>query len=387
MIPYGSQNIDKNDIEKVAEVLRSQFLTQGPQVGVFERKMADYCSAEAAVAVNSATSALHIACKALGLGSGDSLWTSPNSFIASANCGLYCGADVDFVDIDPKTYNLCPRQLEQKLEKAAGENKLPKIVVPVHFSGQSADMRAIAQLSQKYDFKIIEDASHAVGAEYLNGKVGNCRFSDITVFSFHPVKIITTGEGGLALTNDPMLEQKMRLFANHGMTRDEALLQHCDVGGWYYEQIELGYNYRMTDIAAALGISQMDRLDEFVSRRRSLANRYNAILKDLPVVLPWQSLDGQSAWHIYVIQLVGDLAANREAIFRKLRDCGVGVNVHYIPIHTQPFYQKRGFAWGDFPFAEEYYQRLITLPLFPDLTEKEQNYIVSTLRSAIQSAS
>ena len=311
MIPYGSQNINENDIQSVVDVLRGQFLTQGPKVGAFERKIADYCGVKAAVAVNSATSALHIACKALGLGNGDLLWTSPNSFIASANCGLYCEADVDFVDIDPKTYNLCPRKLERKLKQAARKKRLPKIVIPVHFSGQPADMKTIAKLSEEYGFHIIEDASHAVGAEYLNEKVGNCRFSDITVFSFHPVKIITTGEGGLALTNDPVLETKMRLFSNHGMTRDAALLKRRDEGSWYYEQIELGYNYRMTDIAAALGISQMDRLDQFVLRRWIIAKRYDEELKDLPVILPWQSPDCRSSWHLYVLQLSDDMAQKR----------------------------------------------------------------------------
>ncbi|ART79738.1 UDP-4-amino-4,6-dideoxy-N-acetyl-beta-L-altrosamine transaminase [Oceanisphaera avium] len=301
MIPYGRQDINQADIDAVIEILKSDFLTQGPKVPLFEKTVADYVGSDHAVAVNSATSALHIACLALGLGPGDWLWTSPITFVASANCGLYCGAQVDFVDIDPRTYNLCAKELEKKLITAKQNGTLPKVVIPVHFSGQSCDMQAIHALSKRYGFKIIEDASHAIGGKYKKEPIGNCRYSDITVFSFHPVKIITTAEGGMAMTNNPQLAEKMQLYRSHGITRDPSFMTHEPDGSWYYQQIELGYNYRMTELQAALGISQMQRLDGFITQRHKLAQRYNELLADLPITLPWQHVDSDSSWHLYVI--------------------------------------------------------------------------------------
>ena len=301
MIPYGKQNINQADIDSVVNVLQSDFLTQGPQVPLFEKTVAGYCGAEFGVAVNSATSALHIACLALDLGKGDYLWTSPNSFVASANCGLYCGAKVDFVDIDQKTYNLSAVKLEQKLIQAKKENRLPKIVIPIHFAGQSCDMKKIHSLSQEYDFKIIEDASHAIGGKYLDKPIGGCQYSDITVFSFHPVKIITTAEGGLATTNSKELAEKMQLYRSHGITRDESLMTNKPDGDWYYQQVDLGFNYRMTELQAALGVSQIQRLDEFVSKRHILQERYSSLLNGLPILKPYQDKDSYSALHLYPI--------------------------------------------------------------------------------------
>ena len=380
MIPYGRQSIDAADIEAVVEVLKSDFLTQGPAVPRFEQELANYCGAAHGVAVCNATAALHIACLALDLGPGDSLWTSAITFVASANCALYCGAEVDFVDIDPKTYNMSVEALTEKLETAEREGRLPKVVVPVHMTGQSADMRAIAELGRRHGFRIIEDASHAIGATYGNGPVGDCRHSDIAVFSFHPVKIITTGEGGMAMTNDPDLAARMALLRTHGVTRDPAKLQGEPDGGWYYEQLELGFNYRMTDIQAALGASQLHRIDALVQRRRSLANRYDEALAGLPLTTPWQHPDGRSSFHLYVIRV--DAAVHASA-FTRLREAGIGVNLHYIPVPRQPYYRGLGFDPADWPEAERYYAEAISLPLFPDLTEDDQDRVIAAVKDVV----
>lgn len=384
MIPYGHQDINQQDINAVVEVLQSDFLTQGPMVPAFEKSIMDACNAKHAVAVNSATSALHIACIALGLGKGDWLWTTPNTFVASANCGLYCGAQVDFVDIDPRTYNLSVKALEEKLIIAEKEDKLPKVVIPVHFSGQPCDMADIHALSQEYGFKIIEDASHAIGGKYKGEPIGNCRYSDITVFSFHPVKIVTTAEGGMAVTNDPRLADQLNLLRSHGITRDNSLMNKPADGPWYYQQIELGYNYRMTDMQAALGVSQMQRLDEYVTKRHELAERYNEMLKDLPITLPWQSEDSYSGLHLYVIRLQLDkISKTHLEVFNGMREAGILVNLHYIPVHLQPYYQEMGFEEGQFPEAEQYYKEAISLPMFPTMTEEQQNQVVSTLKELL----
>jgi UDP-4-amino-4,6-dideoxy-N-acetyl-beta-L-altrosamine transaminase len=385
MIPYGRQDINQADMDAVVAVLQSDFLTQGPMVPKFEQAVAEYCGATHALAVNSATSALHIACMALNLGAGDWLWTSPNSFVASANCGLYCGAQVDFVDIDPKTYNLCPLRLAEKLEQAERVGRLPKIVVPVHFAGQPCAMAAIAALGQRYGFRIIEDASHAIGGQYQNEPIGNGRYSDITVFSFHPVKIITTAEGGMAVTNHADLAQKMALYRSHGITRDPNLMTHAPDGGWYYQQVTLGFNYRMTELQAALGLSQMQRLNAFIARRQALAARYERLLADLPVITPWQHPSGACAWHLYVIRLeLTETARSHAAVFDALRAAGIGVNLHYIPIHTQPYFAAMGFALGDFPEALRYYQEAISLPMFAALTDAEQDAVVEALKAVLR---
>jgi len=385
MIPYGRQDISKEDIAEVVETLKSDFLTQGPKTPLFEKIVADYCGSKYGIAANSATSALHIACLALGLTKGDSLWTSPNSFVASANCGLYCGAKIDFVDIDPLTYNLSTEALEKKLIQAKQDNKLPKIVIPVHFAGQSCDMQKIHSLGKEYGFKIIEDASHAIGGSYLKNKIGMCEYSDITVFSFHPVKIITTAEGGLATTNDRGLFESMQLFRTHGVTRDPKLMTKETEGAWYYQQVDLGFNYRMTELQAALGISQMRRLDEFVNKRNILKNRYDQLLSELPVIKPHQSNNITSALHLYPIQIdTNKTKVSRHKVFDSLKKGGIGVNVHYIPIHTQPYYQEMGFAYGDFPIAETYYSNAISLPLFSQMSSEEQNKVVTTLSKALK---
>lgn len=379
MIPYGRQDIREEDIEAVVSVLRSDWLTQGPVVPRFEEAVAQRCRAAHAVAVNSATSALHLSCLALGLGRGDRLWTSPNTFVASANCARYCGADVDFVDIDPSTGNLDAVALAAKLEQAAKADCLPKIVVPVHYAGLSCDMAAIRALADRYGFRIIEDASHAIGGRYQNEPVGCGRYADITVFSFHPVKIITTGEGGMALTNDAPVAERLRRLRSHGIVRDVATQER--EGAWYYEQVELGFNYRMTDIQAALGLSQLSRLDAYVERRARLAERYDSLLGGLPLCLPARSDSASSSWHLYVIRL--DQAERRRAVFDHLRAAGVGVNVHYIPVHLQPDYRRLGFAPGHCPAAEDHYARAITLPLYPGMSESDQDRIVATLGEAL----
>ena len=386
MIPYGRQDITASDIDAVVDALRSDFLTQGPLVPNFERNIAELVGSKHAVAVCNATAALHIACLALGLGRGDTLWTSPITFVASANCALYCGAEVDFVDIDPRTYNMCPNALARKLEEAEKQGRLPKIVVAVHMCGQACEMTTIRELSRRYGFRVIEDASHAVGGNYKDAAIGNCRYSDITIFSFHPVKIITTGEGGMALTNDADLAQTMAMLRSHGVTRDAQLMHSEPDGPWYYEQQLLGFNYRMTDIQAALGTSQAKRLQEYVSRRRALAHRYNAHLSELPVVVPWQHPDSCSSVHLYVIRIPRtDHRFTRATVFRSMRSEGIGVNVHYIPVHLQPHYRKLGFNRGDFPESETYYAEAISLPMYPMLTDIQQDHIIDALKRALNS--
>ena len=386
MIPYGRQDITQADIDAVVGVLQSDFLTQGPQVPLFEKTVAEHVGARHALAVNSATSALHIACLALGLGPGDWLWTTPITFVASANCGLYCGAQVDFVDIDPRTYNLCPQALERKLTAAQAAGRLPKVVVAVHLCGQPCDMAAIHALGQRYGFKLIEDASHAIGGKYKGEFIGNGRYSDITVFSFHPVKIITTAEGGMALTNDPELANKMALLRSHGITRNPAQMTHAPDGPWYYQQIDLGFNYRMTELQAALGVSQMARLDDYVARRHALAARYDTLLADLPITRPWQHPDSYSGLHLYVIRLqLERISKTHRQVFDSLREQGIGVNLHYIPVHTQPYYQQMGFKAGDFPEAERYYAEAISLPMFQTMTEAQQDKVTEALRAALAS--
>jgi UDP-4-amino-4,6-dideoxy-N-acetyl-beta-L-altrosamine transaminase len=385
MIPYGRQTISDADIEAVVEVLRSDFLTQGPVVPAFEQAVADYCGAQYAVAVNSATSALHVACLALGVKAGDVVWTSPITFVASANCALYCGARVDFVDIDADTYNLSVACLAEKLACAETSGGLPKVVIVVHLAGQPCEMAAIHALSQHYGFKIIEDASHAIGAKYRGEVIGNGRYSDITIFSFHPVKIITSGEGGMALTNDAQLAKRMRLLRTHGITSDVADMTPRPAQElWFYQQITLGFNYRMTDIHAALGLSQMQRLDAFVSKRQGLAKQYDDLLSDLPIVTPWQHADNYSAFHLYIIRLkLDEIGQSQRHVFEALRSDDIGVNLHYIPVYRQPYYRDLGFEPGYCPEAERYYSQAISLPLFPALTLAEQNQVVTALRRAI----
>lgn len=386
VIPYGRQQISEEDIDAVAQVLRSDWLTQGPLVPAFEKAVAKYCNAGFGVAVNSATSALHIACLSLGVGKGDLVWTSPITFVASANCALYCGADVDFVDVDERTYNMSPSALEAKLTTAKQVGRLPKVVIPVHLSGQPCDMESIHRLSIEYGFKIIEDASHCIGGKYKNEPIGNCKYSSITVFSFHPVKIITTGEGGMAMTNDPALALAMAHYRSHGITRYEREMTHAPDGPWYYQQIDLGFNYRMTDISAALGLSQLKRLDEFVEKRHAVANRYNDLLKDQSwLTLPWQHSDSYSGYHLYIIRVKKDNGViDHLSLFNKLRDAGILVNLHYIPIYHQPYYERMGlYNRADFPNAESYYEEAISLPMYPGLTKEDQDFVVATITQQI----
>lgn len=385
MIPYGRQSINEDDINAVVEVMKSVWLTQGPTVERFEKAVAEYCGAKNAVAVNSATSALHIACRALGLGPGDYLWTSPNTFVASANCALYCGASVDFVDIDPGTCNMSVAQLARKLAVAEQAGQLPKIVIPVHFAGQSCEMEEIAALGKRYGFFIIEDASHAIGGSYKQTKVGSCSFSDMTVFSFHPVKIITTGEGGMVLTNRDDLNQKLIWFHSHGITRDPLYMEGESHGPWYYQQVDLGYNYRMTDIQAALGLSQLSRIDEFVKRRHYLVGRYDQAFRKMPVVPVQQRADTYSAFHLYVIRLqLEKISKTHCQVFTELREKGLLVNLHYIPVHTQPYYKKMGFKEGDFPQAEDYYSRTISIPLYYGLSDEDQDRVIEYIREVVR---
>ena len=382
MIRYGQQDITQADIDAVIEVMHSVNLTQGPAITRFEQSVLAQCGARHAVAVSSATAALHIACLALDLGPGDWLWTTPNTFVASANCGLYCGAQVDFVDIDPRTYNLCPQTLERKLIAAEQAGRLPKIVVPVHLCGQPCDMRAIHALSRRFGFRIIEDASHAIGGRYLGEPIGNGRYSDITVFSFHPVKIVTTAEGGMAVTNDDALATRLGLLRSHGITRDPALMTHAMDGPWYYQQVDLGYNYRMTDLQAALGASQMTRLDQYVSRRHELARRYDRLLADLPLTLPWQHPDGYSGLHLYVIRLQLDkISRTHVEVFESLRAQDILVNLHYIPVHTQPYYRnKYRYDWGKCPAAEAYYRQALSLPLYPMMSDDDVEHVIRAVK-------
>lgn len=382
MIYYGKQCIDEQDINAAIEVLKSDFLTQGPAIEKFEQAVAEYCEAKYAVAVTNATSALHIACMAAGLGTGDILWTSPITFTASANCGRYCGADVDFVDIDNDTYNMSVTALKEKLEKAEVK---PKVVVPVHLAGQSCDMEEIHKLAEQYGFTVIEDASHAIGADYKDTKVGCCKYSDMVVFSFHPVKIITTGEGGMVLTNNENLYKKLTLYRSHCITRNPELMTKEADGPWYYQQIGLGFNYRMTDVQAALGYSQLTKVDKFVARRRQLAARYNELLKDLPVKLPYQNPETNSSWHLYLVRVdFSKVNKTKKQIFAEMKEKGVCLNLHYIPVHTQPYYQNLGFKNGDFPVSEKYYEEVFTLPIYYSLTDEEQDYIVNALKEVLK---
>ncbi|RVC83936.1 UDP-4-amino-4,6-dideoxy-N-acetyl-beta-L-altrosamine transaminase [Mesorhizobium sp. M4A.F.Ca.ET.022.05.2.1] len=384
MIRYGQQDITQADIDAVVDVLKSVNLTQGPNIPKFEQSVLAHTGARHAVAVNSATSALHIACLALGLGPGDLLWTTPNTFVASANCALYCGAQVSFVDVDPRTYNLCPWALEEKLIEAEKVGRLPKIVVPVHHTGQPCDLEAIHDLGKRYGFKIIEDASHAIGARYKGEPVGNGRYSDIAVFSFHPVKIVTTAEGGMALTNDDELATRLGLLRSHGITREASLMTQPMDGPWYYQQVALGYNYRMTDMQAALGVSQVARLTQYVKRRHAIADRYSTLLANLPLTLPWQHPDSYSAYHLYVIRLqLEKIGASHLEVFEALRAKDIMVNLHYIPVHTQPYYQMMGFRNGDYPEAERYYREAISIPMHPALTDADQDFVVKVLREAM----
>ena len=384
-IPYARQDINQTDIDAVVDVLQSDFLTQGPVVPAIEKAIGGYCGVQHAVAVNSATSALHIACLALGVGKGDVVWTSPITFVASSNCALYCGATVDFVDINPLTYNLSVEQLEEKLALAEKTGKLPKVVIPVHLCGQPCEMAGIYALGQRYGFKIIEDASHAIGGRYKDEPIGSGRYSDITVFSFHPVKIITSGEGGMAVTNDPALAKRMRLLRSHGISSSkEDMFAQPEYEIWNYQQIDLGFNYRMTDLQAALGLSQMQRLDLFVKQRHEIGKRYDLLLADLPVETPWQHLDSYSGLHLYVIRLnLAEINKTQRQIYNALYSADIGVNMHYIPVYRQPYYEKIGFKAGYCPEAEKYYSEVISIPMFTGLTPEQQDVVVQYLRQEL----
>lgn len=380
MIPYGKHSVDQSDVDAVVDILENHFLTQGPKSGEFEAALCEMVGAEYATVVNSGTSALHVACLGLGLGDNDILWTVPNSFVASANCALYCGSSVDFVDIDPDTRNICPEALERKLIIAQQEKKLPKALVVVHFAGLSCDMHVIQNLTDKYGISLIEDASHALGAAYRDKPVGNCEYSDICVFSFHPVKSITAAEGGAVMCNRPELAKLMSSFAKHGITKDQQEFSVFNGEPWGYEQHRLGYNYRLSDLHAALGLNQLKRLHDFVEKRESIAKYYQQNLVSLPVKLPIVPAYAKSAWHLFVIEL---LQHDREIVFKRLRESGILVNVHYIPIHTQPYYQNLGFKNGDFPNSEAYYDKAISLPIFPSLTEQQQDHVISVLSEVL----
>ena len=385
MIPYGRQEITQDDIDAVTEVLKSDFLTQGPKIAEFEEKFARLCDVKYAVVVNSCTAALHLACLALDLKQGDTAWTSPNTFVATSNGALYCGGNVDFIDIDPQTWNMSVSALEEKLLEAEEAGTLPKIVLPVHFAGQSCDMEAIHNLSKRYGFKIVEDAAHCIGASYKGKPVGTCAYSDIAVFSLHPVKIITSGEGGMITTNSKGIYEKLLRLRTHGITKDPALMEEKDGGAWYFEQQELGYHYRITDIQAALGISQMDRLDQYIARRRELVARYQSKLAGLSLQLPVSIPEADSSWHIYVVMLKPEVTKTRREVFDAMREAGIGVNVHYIPVYSHPYYKELGFKAEDYPENERYYASAITLPLYPALTESEQDYICDTLAGILNS--
>jgi UDP-4-amino-4,6-dideoxy-N-acetyl-beta-L-altrosamine transaminase len=383
MIPYGRHDVTEDDIEAVLRALRSDFLTQGPVVPLFEEAIAARVGGEYAVAVNSATSALHLACLALDVSPGDLVWTVPNTFVASANCARYCGADVGFVDIENDTWNMCPIDLERRLLAARSVGRLPKVVIPVHFAGQPADMPRIAELAVEFGFRIIEDASHAIGASIQGIPVGSGTWSAITVFSFHPVKILTTGEGGMAVTQDPTLASRMRRLRSHGITRDSTEFSQPQRGSWHYEQQGLGFNYRLTDIQAALGLSQLERLDAYVERRNRLAARYAAALEEMAVAKPVVRAGLLSAFHLFVVRIPANARRSRDSVFGLMRDQGVGVNVHYAPVHLQPYYRALGFGPGECVEAEQYGEEALTLPLYPTLTEAEQDRVIAALGSAL----
>jgi len=384
-IPYGRQLVEEDDIQAVVDVLRSDYITQGPVVPEFEAQVAKYCGANFAIAANSATSALHIACLALGVGEGDWVWTSPNTFVASANCALYCGAKIDFVDIDPYSYNISTKALAVKLDIAERDGRLPKVVIPVHMCGNPCDMFEIHSLAKRYGFKVIEDASHAIGARYLDNPVGRCDYSDITVFSFHPVKIITSGEGGMALTNDPEIAQRLKRFRSHGITSNPSdMIERPSDELWYYQQLDLGFNYRMTDIHAALGLSQLSKVDRFVEDRRTVASRYQSMLAALPITLPTESVLGRSSYHLYVVRLNrGQLKVSQREVFSCLHSAGIGVNLHYIPVYRQPYYERLGFSSGYCQEAEKYFTDAVSLPIYPSLTETQQTLVVSVFRECL----
>ena len=385
MIPYGRQNISQEDINSVVDVLKSDFLTQGNVVPAFEAKIKDYCGVSNAIAVNSATSGLHIACLALGVKPGDIVWTSPISFVASANCALYCGASIDFVDIDPSSYNMSIEALTKKLEIAKQNGILPKVIIPVHLTGQSCDMLALSKLAKTYNFQIIEDASHCIGGEYLNKKIGSCEYSDVSVFSFHPVKIITTGEGGMVTTGNDEVAKKLFRLRTHGITRNTDEMTKDSDGPWYYEQVDLGFNYRMTEIQAALGLSQMNRLDDFVSKRHEIFNRYNELFSGANIIKPWQNPDSYSSLHLYVIRLKFNLKnpSNHKELFKSMIESGIGVNLHYIPIYKQPYFKKFNFNPKDFPESEKYYKEAISIPIYPDLSIKDQDKVIKIIRDKV----
>ena len=385
MIPYGRQDISDEDVEAVVRVLRSDYLTQGPEIEAFEASVAAYVGASHAVAVNSATSALHIACAALDIGPGDRVWTSPNSFTASANCARYCGADVDFVDIDTDL-NMSVRVLEDKLRRSRVEGTLPRAIVPVDFAGRSCRLAEMRELANEYGFAIIEDASHAIGATYLDQHVGGHGLSDVTVFSFHPLKIITSGEGGMAVTHNAELAQRMRRLRSHGITRDPAQMTHEPDGPWYYQQVELGFNYRLTDIHAALGRSQLMRVDDLIARRQQIRMRYDRELARCGLVLPAPDATGRSALHLYPVRVPGGLAGGRQQVFTRLRERGIGVNVLYIPIHTQPYYLQFGFQWGDFPEAEAYYRETVALPMYAGMSDKQVGMVIEATLAVVSEA-
>ena len=386
-IPYGRQSISEEDIQSVISVLHSDYLTQGPIVPKFEEMVKLYCGSKYAIASNSATSSLHLACLALSVGAGDIVWTSGVTFAASSNCALYCGAEVDFVDIDPLTFNLCPSKLEAKLKRAKIKGRLPKVLIPVHLCGKSCDMNKIHQLSLEYNFKIIEDASHAIGGEYDERKIGSCHLSDIVVFSFHPVKIITCGEGGMALTNDQMLAEKMELLRSHGITRSKDKLENQSHGPWYYEQVALGFNYRMTDIHAALGLSQLKKLDSFVKKRNKIASKYQDALEALPIKFQKNCKASLSSYHLFVILLERVSSQNNHRnVFQKLRDCGIGVNLHYIPVYLHPYYKKLGFKEGHCPEAENYYKNAISIPIYPSMRKQQQDYVIQTIANILEAS-
>ncbi len=385
MIPYGRHNVTRKDIKAVTAVLQSDSLTGGPVVEKFEKNIATHCNVKFAIATNSATSSLHIAYLALGVGKGSLVWTSPITFVATSNAALLCGAMVDFVDIDPETFNLSVKKLEEKLAaaKARGQ-QLPDVVTPVHMAGLSCDMEGISRLAKEYGFRVIEDASHCIGGKYTGEPIGNCRYSDICVFSFHPVKIITTAEGGMNTTNDPALAKKMVMLRSHGITRDPKLMTHAPDGPWYYQQLELGLNYRMTELQAALGNSQLQRLEKITAKRHTIAGRYDKALKNLPLLLPKRPSDCYSAFHLYIVRLKPEEAKlSHLQLFEGLRKQGILVQLHYIPVHTQPYYRQMGFVEGDFPLAEAYYKTAISLPMYPTLTKPEQEKVVETLRSLL----